>query len=81
MRKVFLLAGFQNWGKTRLIEGLFADKRFQGAYRLFGKDTLYNFAGCGFCVIQKSNDDPDRKAYEATYQERMRAADQTAFFL
>jgi hypothetical protein len=64
MRKVFLLTGFQNWGKTWLIGELFSRQRFY-------KDALYDFAGCSFCVMPKSNDDFDKEGYEADYKERM----------
>lgn len=64
MRKVFLLAGFQNWGKTWLIEKLFSRQRFY-------KDNLYDFANCSFLVMQKSNDDFGKDGYEADYKERM----------
>lgn len=70
MRKVFLLAGFQNWGKTWLIQRLFSCKRFDN-------DTLYDFAGHPFCVMQQSNDDPGKDGYEKAYQERMDALKQS----
>lgn len=66
MRKVFLLTGFQNWGKTWLINQLFSRNRFY-------KDTLYGFGGQQFCVMPQSNDDLGSDGYERAYQERMSA--------
>ncbi|MGZ4924203.1 MAG: hypothetical protein ACXV5H_09660 [Halobacteriota archaeon] len=71
MRKVFLLTGFQNWGKTRLIQELFSRQRFY-------KGALYDFAGYSFCVMPQSNDDLGKEGYEDTYQERMDALKESA---
>jgi hypothetical protein len=68
MRKVFLLTGFNNWGKTYLITELFKRKRFS-------KDELYlyNNSGHKFCVQSQSNDDLGRDRYENIIEERLRA--------
>lgn len=65
MRKVFLLTGFQNWGKTWLIEKLFKRQRFF-------EHSVYNYSGFQFCVIPKSNDDLGQSGYEAEYDRRIR---------
>lgn len=64
-RKVFLLAGFQNWGKTRLIRELFSPRKN------FLKNYVYPLHGYDFCVMSISNDDLGKEGYEAEYQERM----------
>lgn len=66
MRKVFLLTGFQNWGKTWLIQKLFSRKRFS-------KDVLYGFNDHLFCVMPMSNDDLGKEGYEHAYHKRMEA--------
>ncbi len=63
-RKVFLLTGFNNWGKTTLIQNLFNCGRFP-------RDTTIEFAGYDFCVIPQSNDDDGRDAYEAEVLRKM----------
>jgi len=65
MRKVFLLTGFQNWGKTHLINQLFSRSRFY-------KGSTYAFGGHDFLVLPQSNDDLGKDGYEWTYQERMK---------
>ena len=64
MRKVFLLTGFNNWGKTYLITKLFDKKLFQ-------KNKLYQYGGCDFCVQSQSNDDLGRVVYENRIKERL----------
>lgn len=64
MRRVFLLTGFQNWGKTWLIERLFNRKRFR-------RDALYDFSGNSFCVMPQSNDDLGKAGYEDEYMKRI----------
>jgi len=60
MGKVFLLSGFNNWGKTKLIHALFKKKYFKS-------DTLYHYPeaeNIGFYVQPNSNDDLSRDKYE-----------------
>lgn len=71
MRKVFLLTGFNNWGKTWLIKELFYP------HKSFRKDTLYNFEEYSFCVMPQSNDDLGKDRYEKAYRERMGALKKT----
>ena len=66
MRKIFLLTGFQNWGKTWLIKELFSCKRFS-------KNTLHAFGGASFCVMPQSNDDLGKDGYERAYHDRIHA--------
>jgi hypothetical protein len=65
MRKVFLLTGFQNWGKTWLIKKLFNRQRFF-------EHSVYNYHGHSFCVIPKSNDDLGQLGYESEYHRRIK---------
>jgi hypothetical protein len=64
MRKVFLLTGFNNWGKTTLINDLFGKSRF-------AKHQLHNYAGKQFCVIPQSNDDLGEQGYINAYNQRI----------
>lgn len=64
MRKVFLLTGFQNWGKTWLISQLFSRKTFPRKY-------LYSYSNHDFFVIPQSNDDLGKERYEEEYKMRM----------
>lgn len=66
VRKVFLLTGFSNWGKTTLIYDLFKYRRFQ-------YDQLYPYAGHMFCVQSQSNDDLGRQGYERIMNKRIAA--------
>jgi len=65
MRKVFLLTGFNNWGKTTLINDLFGKKRFV-------THKPHSFAGRNFCVIPQSNDDLGELGYIDAYNERIK---------
>ncbi len=65
MRKVFLLTGFQNWGKTWLIKKLFNRQRFF-------EHSVYNYRDHSFCVIPKSNDDLGQLGYESEYHRRIK---------
>ncbi len=65
MRKVFLITGFSNWGKTTLLSDLFATKAFR-------KKTPHHFAGCSFLVMPKSNDDLGKRGYEDAFHDRLR---------
>lgn len=62
MRKVFLITGFQNWGKTWLIKALFDKQQF--------RNTLHETMGHQFCVIPPSNDDLGEDRYIEKYEER-----------
>lgn len=64
MRKVFLVTGFNNWGKTTLLSDLFGVKAFR-------KDVPYPYASHPFLVLPKSNDDLGRKGYERDYYDRL----------
>ena len=75
MRKVFLLTGFNNWGKTWLIQRLFPRQNLPR--ERFYKGSLYDFSGYSFCVMPQSNDDLGKDGYEAAYQERMDALAQS----
>ncbi|WP_130458241.1 hypothetical protein ACLSSQ_11325 [Azospira sp. APE16] len=64
MRKVFLLTGFQNWGKTYLIKQLFSRSRFH-------KGSTYSFGDHDFLVLPQSNDDLGKDGYEDAYEKRI----------
>ena len=73
MRKVFLLTGFNNWGKSWLIKGLFGRQ-------VFYKNSLYQirdhrkpnpFAEYDFFVLQASNDDLGEQGYVDEFNERL----------
>lgn len=64
MRTVFLLTGFQNWGKTYLLY-----KAFQkGA---FFSHVLHECGGRNFCVIPQSNDDLGKEGFEDRVDEKL----------
>ena len=69
MRKVFLITGFGNWGKTTLLSDLFATKAFR-------KKTAHYFAGCPFLVMPKSNDDLGKRGYEDAFHDRLHEFEQ-----
>jgi len=62
MRKVFLVTGFNNWGKTTLLYDLFNVKAFR-------RGVAYSYAGCSFFVLPKSNDDLGKRGYEREYRD------------
>lgn len=67
MRKIFLLTGFNNWGKSSLIYALFNKKRFL-------TDRLHHYAeadSVDFCVQPYSNDDLGRVGYEKDMEKRL----------
>lgn len=64
MRKVFLVTGFNNWGKTTLLKDLFG-------VRAFRKGRSYPYANCPFLVLPNSNDDLGRLGYERHYRDRL----------
>ena len=64
MRKVFLITGFNNWGKTTLLSDLFATKAFQ-------KRMPKYYANCAFLVMPQSNDDLGRNGYEDAFNDRL----------
>jgi len=64
MRKVFLVTGFNNWGKTTLLSHLFATK-------VFRKRTPHYYANCPFLVMPRSNDDLGKDRYEEEFNERL----------
>jgi len=65
MQKVFLITGFNNWGKTTLLKDIFGT----GAFR---KGVAETFAGYSFLVMPQSNDDLGKLRYEREYRERLR---------
>ena len=64
--KVYLLTGFNNWGKSSLIEEMFNGKK------RFHNDKLYSYSGKKFCIQSQSNDDLGRKGYENKVLGRLR---------
>ena len=66
MRKVFLITGFNNWGKTTTIVDAFK----VGA---FHHTRLHPFqaSGCDFLVLPKSNDDLGLRGYCEEYHKRI----------
>lgn len=64
MRKVFLITGFNNWGKTTLLSQLFSTKAFR-------RRVPQYYATCPFLVMPKSNDDLGRDRYEEDFKERL----------
>lgn len=64
MRKVFLITGFNNWGKTTLLSDLFRKKAFL-------KRMPHYFANCPFLVMPKSNDDLGKTGYEDEFNDRL----------
>jgi len=66
MRKVFLVTGFNNWGKTHIIADLFGKRAFR-------RDRLHRFqgSGCDFMVMPYSNDDLGLYGYCEEYYERI----------
>ena len=65
MRKVFLLTGFNNWGKTQLIKDLFNKGRIL-------KNQLHSYSGKDFFVLPNSNDDLGENGYVYDYQQRIK---------
>lgn len=65
LRKVFLITGFQNWGKTHLIRAM-----FNGRSRFY-YDSQYDYSGFKFCVQSQSNDDLGKKEFENKLKERL----------
>ncbi len=63
-QKVFLITGFQNWGKSFIIEKLFNKKRFR-------QNKLYNFCDKNFLVQLASNDDWGEKGYIKSIKEKL----------
>lgn len=64
MRKIFLITGFNNWGKTRILSDLFDVKAFR-------RDRLYPLAGQQFMVMPMSNDDLGLNGYKREYDKRL----------
>ena len=64
MAKIYLITGFNNWGKTHLIQGLFNKAHFR-------KGTPAVFSGHKFCVVPQSNDDLGQVRYITEYQKRI----------
>jgi hypothetical protein len=62
MRTVFLLTGFQNWGKTYLLYKAFKKERFS-------HHILHKCGNRKFCVVPQSNDDLGRKGFEEKVDE------------
>jgi hypothetical protein len=64
MRKVFLITGFNNWGKTTLLYDLFGVKAFR-------KRSVQHFAGYPFLVLPNSNDDLGEQGYIDAFNDRL----------
>ncbi|MED5598217.1 hypothetical protein [Janthinobacterium sp. P210006] len=64
MRKVFLVTGFNNWGKTTLLSNLFETKTFHKKIpQCYGKHQ--------FLVMPQSNDDLHQDRYEKEFLDRL----------
>lgn len=64
MRKVFLVTGFNNWGKTTLLSHLFDTRTFR-------KRTPEQYANCSFLVMPQSNDDLGEHGYLWEFNDRL----------
>ncbi|MBA5606800.1 hypothetical protein H3H36_15695 [Duganella sp. FT3S] len=64
MRKIFLITGFNNWGKTTLLSDLFGVKAFR-------KTVPQYYKGHPFLVMPQSNDDLLKKGYEDEFADRL----------
>jgi hypothetical protein len=66
-RKVFLVTGFNNWGKTRIIGDAFGKRAFR-------RDVLHQFQSTGysFMVMPYSNDDLKLIGYCEQYYKRLK---------
>jgi len=64
MQKVFLITGFNNWGKTTILTDIFGTK-------VFYKGVPEKFGGYDFLVMPQSNDDLGRTRYEREFIERL----------
>ena len=64
MAKVFLITGFNNWGKTTIIEKLFQRQRFYHK-TTYSSSSLVDSSGKkpNFCVQPSSNDDIGKQNY------------------
>jgi len=65
-QKVFLITGFQNWGKSFIIKELFNNKE------RFYKNKLYTLCGKKFCVQSQSNDDFGENRYINAINSRLK---------
>ncbi|WP_141639890.1 hypothetical protein [Cupriavidus basilensis] len=68
MANVYLITGFNNWGKTHLIKALFGKEAFR-------KGVTHSHAGNEFCVIPQSNDDLGQAGYAKRYGEYIASLD------
>ncbi|MCC7249504.1 MAG: hypothetical protein IT473_12860 [Lysobacter sp.] len=66
MANVYLLAGFNNWGKTHLITKLFNKGKFSKSIPAMLEERQ-------FCVVPQSNDDLGESGFIRAYQERIKA--------
>jgi hypothetical protein len=66
MRKIFLVTGFNNWGKTHIIKAIFDQEAFSRSMLHPLPDTAYNFM-----VQPYSNDDLGLLGYCEQYYERI----------
>gem|GEM_PF-1739992 len=64
-QKVFLISGFQNWGKSYIIQKLFNDRV------RFYQHKLYELCGQDFCVHSYSNDDWGENGYIGAINSRL----------
>jgi len=68
-QKVFLITGFQNWGKSFIIKELFKGKK------RFYKNKLYKLCDKKFCVQSQSNDDWGETGYINAVNSRLNKLD------
>jgi len=65
-QKVFLITGFQNWGKSFIIKELFNNRK------RFYKNKLYKLCDKKFCVQSQSNDDWGENGYINAINSRLK---------
>jgi len=65
-QKVFLITGFQNWGKSYIIKELFNNRK------KFYKNKLYKLCDKEFCVQSQSNDDRGEAGYIKAVENRIK---------
>lgn len=74
-QKVFLITGFQNWGKSHIIKELFNDRE------KFYRNKLYSLCGKKFCVQSQSNDDWGESGYIDAVNNRIAKLDSSPDYI
>jgi len=69
-QKVFLITGFNNWGKSWFIQKMFKKQKF-------AKHILHKMGKYSFCVESKSNDDLGEEGYKRFVRERLKRLQST----